>query len=89
MFVEALIGLARIYKAANRHEEALGYFIRTLKEEPQREDIFREIMNLYHVMGYKDEALRQYRLLEKRIRDTLGVSPSQETRAVYEKISKS
>jgi two-component SAPR family response regulator len=89
MFVEALIGLARIHKAAKRHEEALGYFIRTLREEPQREDIFREIMSLYHTLGYKDEALRQYRILEKRLRETLGVTPSQESLAVYEQIASS
>lgn len=87
MFVEALIGLARIHKAAKRHDEALGYFVRTLKEEPQREDIFREIMNLYSTMGYKSEATRQYQLLETRLRDTLGVAPSEETRAVFDQIS--
>ncbi|MDQ7027974.1 MAG: bacterial transcriptional activator domain-containing protein [Anaerolineae bacterium] len=87
MFVEALVGLARIHKAAKRHEEALGYFVRTLKEEPQREDIFREIMMLYSTMGYKDEALRQYKLLETRLRDTLGVPPAEESRAVFDQIS--
>jgi len=88
MFVEALIGLARIHKAAKRHEAALGYFVRTLHQEPEREDIFREIMMLYKTMGYKDEALRQYRLLETRLQD-LRVPPSKESRALFEEISAS
>ena len=88
MFVEALIGLARIHKAAKRHEAALGYFVRTLHQEPEREDIFREIMKLYQAMGYKDEALRHYRLLETRLQD-LRVPPSKESRALFEEISAS
>jgi DNA-binding SARP family transcriptional activator len=63
--------------------------MRTLREVPQREDIYREVMMLYNTMGFRDEALRQYRFLEERLKDTLRVPPSEETRELYDKIKSS
>lgn len=79
---EALIGLARIHKAADRTEQALGYFSRSLHQNPLREDIHREIMLLYQKMGYPNEAVRQYQHLETLLQDTLGVAPGSESQAL-------
>jgi two-component SAPR family response regulator len=86
LFIEALIGLARIYKAANQHEVALGYFARALRESPFREDLHREMMQLYMKMNYPEEARRQYQILTELLQESLGLSPAPETQALYSQI---
>lgn len=86
MFTDALIGLGRIYKDADDPEQALGYFIRALKETFQREDIHREVMHLYWQLGRRSDAIAQYRLLQSHLQETVGIDPSRETRALYTQI---
>jgi DNA-binding SARP family transcriptional activator len=87
LFMEALIGLARIHKSANQHELALGYFARALRENPFREDLHREMMQLYIKMNYPEEARRQYQILTELLHDSLGLSPAAETRALHAQIN--
>lgn len=84
--LEALIGLARIYKSAEKYEESLGYFMRAIHETPLREDIHREVMSLYQTLGHTDEAIRQYQQLETLLQDTLGVEPGRETQELLQQI---
>ncbi len=86
LFLEALIGLARIHKAAGRNEAALGYFMRAIHEKPLREDIHREVMSLYTKLGYTDEAVHQYQQLEVLVQDLVGVPPAPETQALLQQI---
>lgn len=86
LFLEALIGLARYYKSTDQNEEALGYFMRALKEAPQREDLHREVMKVYQTLGYPEEARRQYQWLTAFLQDTLGVEPGSETQALFQEI---
>lgn len=79
-YAETLIGMGRIYKARNQQEEALGYFIRALKEAPQREDVHREVIAIYINMGRPYDAKEQYRKLEEFLQQTVGIQPSKETR---------
>ena len=83
---EALIGIARIYKDWEAYETALGYFIRSLHEMPTREDIHREVMQLYFKIGRVEDAIEQYRMLENLLQTSLQVSPSNETSTLYQKI---
>jgi len=84
--LEALIGLARIYKSSEKYEESLGYFMRAIHEIPLREDIHREVMSLYETLGFPGEAIRQYEQLEALLQDTLGVAPGPETQELLQKI---
>jgi two-component SAPR family response regulator len=86
MYVDALISISRLQKRKNHHAEALGFFLRALKEIPQREDIHREAMSLYWQLGEPQNALNQYRLLEEYLQRTVGVRPSRETRELHERI---
>lgn len=86
LFLEALIGLARIHKSQQQHPEALGYFIRALRENPFREDLHREVMQLYLKMNYPQEALAQYQILTELLQDSLGVAPAPESQALYKQI---
>ncbi|MGJ3239587.1 MAG: bacterial transcriptional activator domain-containing protein [Anaerolineae bacterium] len=87
LLLEALVGLARIYKDQERYEESLGYFMRAIHELPMREDIHREVMVLYQLLGHPQEAIRQYNLLETLLHDMLGVAPAQETKQLLQTIN--
>lgn len=88
MYVDALIDMSRLQKRKGRFAEALGYFLRALKEVPQREDIHREAMTAYWKLGAIDDALNQYHLLEDYLQRTVGVRPSRETRELHERIQR-
>ncbi len=87
LYAQALIGMGRIHLRHNALERALGFFTRTLKETPEREDIHREVMKLYLKLGMINDAETQYYRLEAILEQTVGISPSRETREVYQAIS--
>ena len=87
LYAQALISMGRLHKRQNNLRPALGYFTRALGETPEREDIHREVMNLYLKLDMVDDALMQYRNLEQQLRDTLSINPSRETRELFEMIS--
>jgi two-component SAPR family response regulator len=86
LYVDSLIGLARITKRQNDHEISLGYYVRALREVPLREDVHRDIITLYMKLGRKSDAVEQYRTLERLLNETLQVTPSKESRKLYEKV---
>jgi two-component SAPR family response regulator len=86
LFVQALIGLGRIYRDRSQTEEAFGVFSRAVKETPEREDIHREVMKLYLDMGMPEEARKQYYHLEKLLSEEMGLAPARETRELFESI---
>lgn len=86
MYAEALTGMARLKRDRGAWEEALGYYTRTLKEAPQREDIHRGAMQMYINLGRNADARKQYKLLERMLKRKLGVKPSAETQALIEKL---
>jgi DNA-binding SARP family transcriptional activator len=79
MYAQALIGLGRLTRRRDDLPEALGYFTRALAEVPEREDIHREVMNIYIKQGRREDARRQYNLLAEMLRTQLKISPSKET----------
>jgi len=86
---QALIGLGRLNKRRGNDEAALGFFIRSLKETPEREDIHREIMSAYLRLGHKEDARAQYRHLTEFLRTSLNINPSRETQDLYKIIEAS
>src|SRR5690606_32167242 len=87
LYAQALISMARLHKRRNELDHALGYFVRALKETPEREDIHREVMTIYLKQGMYEDARRQFRTLEKILHETLGIGPSRETRDLFDTIS--
>lgn len=86
---QALIGLGRLNKRRGNDESALGFFIRSLKEAPQREDIHREIMSTYLRLDRPEDARAQYRILTEILRTTLNIGPSRESQDLYKIIEAS
>lgn len=88
LYAQALIGIGRIYLRRDDTEKALGFFVRTLKESPHREDIHREVMKLYMRLGMVNEAMKQYKRLEDMLDKSVQMRPSRETREIYDMISR-
>lgn len=80
---QALISLGRIYKRRGDSEKSLGFFTRSLAHTPEREDIHREIMNIYLKMGRKQDAITQYKQLAETLRTSYNINPSRETQDLY------
>ncbi len=74
-YAEALAVLARLYARQNEQQNALGFFLRATAANPQREDLVRHIMELYHKMGEPAEALRAFDRLKDELKRSLDVSP--------------
>ncbi len=82
-YAQALISLARIYKARQENERALGYFIRAIGEKPDREDVHRDVMTIYGAQGRYEAIHQQFRMVTEILHEKLNINPSQETRDLY------
>jgi len=89
LYAQALISMGRLSKRKSELPRALGFFIRALKETPEREDIHREVMSLYLKLGMKEDARQHYRRLAETLRATLGINPSRESQELYKLIEAS
>lgn len=81
--------LARLADAAERTGDlpaALGYAKRRLATDTLHEPAHRELMRLYAAGGDRAAALRQYRECARLLDRELGVTPSDETRALHDAI---
>jgi two-component SAPR family response regulator len=86
-YVEALVGVARLYKGLGESEKAIHYYLRAIREVPQREDIHRDLMALYESRGERQKALAQYSALKDILQRTLHIKPSKLTRTLYSTLS--
>lgn len=86
LYAHALIGLAKIHQKRDENEEALGLFIRSLKEAPEREDIHRKVMQLYIDLGMPEDARNQFDLLRYFLKKKLKMKPTKRTIELYESI---
>ncbi|HEX2906757.1 MAG TPA: bacterial transcriptional activator domain-containing protein [Phototrophicaceae bacterium] len=86
LFAQALISMGRLYKRRGDNLKSVGYFIRSLKETPEREDIHREIMNIYLKLGRTEDARAQYRQLAETLNTRLGINPSRESQELFSMI---
>lgn len=84
---QALIGLGRVREAQGRVDEALRHYTKALEATPEREDIHRQVMDLYYGQGDNEKAIEQYRLLERSLRESLNIAPSPETQNLYKLIT--
>jgi DNA-binding SARP family transcriptional activator len=85
-YMEALTEMARARKTEGRNEQALGFFLRAANEDPRREDLDREVMQLYSDLGRRSEAAGHYQKLVEMFKEEYDAEPSAETRALYEEI---
>jgi DNA-binding SARP family transcriptional activator len=83
----ALISLGRIYRRRQDDKQALGAYLRALRDTPEREDIQREVISLYVSMGQRDDARAQYKYLTSMLRERFNITPSRDTQELYNSIA--
>ncbi|MCB9438604.1 MAG: hypothetical protein H6673_16650 [Anaerolineales bacterium] len=83
-FVQALIGLGRLHAALGERNRSLCYYNRALSERPDREDVHRNIMQIHADAGHIRLAIEQYQRLEKTLKQKFNITPSQDSRSMYE-----
>jgi DNA-binding SARP family transcriptional activator len=84
-YLEALSAMAHIRLSEDRPEHALGLFQRALNEDTSRQDIHREIMQLFTRLGRRSEAAAHYqRLVDELAR--AGQEPEAATNTLYQDI---
>jgi DNA-binding SARP family transcriptional activator len=82
----ALERLSRCLAAQDEYDQAIAHGRRWLKLDPLHEPAHRGLMALYAQAGRRPEALRQYRECLRVLEAELGVPPSAETAALYERL---
>ncbi|NDJ52806.1 MAG: hypothetical protein GYB68_06960 [Chloroflexi bacterium] len=85
-YLEALTALARLKDAAGNTERSLALYRTASSVAPNREDIHRAIIRLYGELGRRMEAAEHYQKLEADFHSQYGISPSPETRQVYQQV---
>ena len=83
LFVSAAQEAVELLIQQGRSHEAAGVCRRCLALEPCHEGFCRELMQLLAAAGDRRGAAEVYDRLSKRLFDDVGISPSEETRAVY------
>lgn len=83
LFVSAAQEAVELLIHQGRSHEAAGICRRCLALEPCHEGFCRELMQLLAAAGDRRGAAEVYDRLSKRLFDDFGISPSEETRAVY------
>jgi DNA-binding SARP family transcriptional activator len=87
LHMDGLTYLMYYYKQQNDHWRSLEFCHKILDIEPLHEDIHREVMRLYLATGQRPLAIRQYKICCQKLEDELGISPMEETQALYANIS--
>ena len=83
LFVSAAQEAVELLIQQGRSHETAGVCRRCLALEPCHEGFCRELMQLLAAAGDRRGAAEVYDRLSKRLFDDFGISPSEETRAVY------
>jgi len=84
---EAVLGnVIEGHRRRGRYADALRYARRLLQLAPWNEEIHRQMMRLLAWTGQRGAALRQFDSCRKALWPELGVRPSTETAALYQKI---
>ncbi len=86
LFVASILSLTRLLYKKNDFSQALAYAKQGLQNEPYNEEIHRVIMEIHAAAGNRPAIARQYASCTKVLRDQIGVPPSEETKALYEKL---
>ncbi len=81
-YIEALNEMARSLRKENP-QQAIGYYLRVLRELPHREDVHREMMKLYAAQGQTDKLQAQYQSLESELKRAFNITPGKATRDLY------
>lgn len=83
-YMELLEEAARFYVESEQPQRALSKFYKILEADPLREDVHYQIILLYMGLEKKSEARQQYLLLEKLLKEELGIKPKAKIRRLFQ-----
>ena len=86
LYLRNLIYLLHYYGFHGLYEQAIAYGQQILDMNSLREEIHREMMRFYVENGQRALALRQYQICQAALAKELGISPMEDTQALYTKI---
>jgi ATP/maltotriose-dependent transcriptional regulator MalT/two-component SAPR family response regulator len=83
MYVSALEELAHLYLDANQLDHCLSMCQLALAQDRYNEEIYQVEMRAYAARGDRVSIVRRYQASKAALKEGLGISPSQETEALY------
>ncbi len=86
MLLGALEHLMRYHRYRDSPERSIAYGQELLRRDVLREDVHREIMEVYLEAGQRTRAMQQYAACREALDRELGIPPSGPTRAVYSRL---
>ncbi len=87
VYLNSLAHLLRFYRRQGAYEKALENGRKILDLDPLREEIHREMMQLYVESGQRVLAIRQYEICCDLLDTELGILPMEETQALCAQIA--
>ncbi len=85
-YLEALLDLGHVLISTEQLEKAAETYRKVIALDSYSEEAHRGLMRLYAAQGERGQALRHYQALTELLQDELGVAPSPETQAVYDRL---
>jgi DNA-binding SARP family transcriptional activator len=85
-YLVMLARLADVARRGNDYSSAVEYASLVLKYDAGREDAHRTLMSCYAALGQRVQAMRQYLLCERLLRETFDAVPEPATRALYDRL---
>jgi DNA-binding SARP family transcriptional activator/predicted ATPase len=86
IYLQTLVELIDVHRAAHEFQRALGYAQRLLAADSWREDGLRQIMAIRYALGDSSGAVAEYERFAKRLRDEMRLQPMPETVALRDSI---
>ncbi len=86
MHLNTMLKLMVYHRVSRSYPLGLEFGERILSFDNTRENVHREMMQLYWLMGEPQLALVQYHHCEQILRDQVGVEPTEETKNLYQQM---
>jgi len=84
-YLEAMTAMAKVWYDRGRHDQSLSLLLRALDEDYSREDIHRDLMQLYTSVGRRSEAAAHYQQFADHLK-ARGLEPAPDTQTLYAEI---
>ncbi|TZF90147.1 AfsR/SARP family transcriptional regulator [Cognatilysobacter lacus] len=88
-FLNALYRLMQLATIRRQYADGILHAQRILDHDPLREDVHRDLMQMFVASGQRALALRQFEHCRELLRRELAIQPMRETQALYRQIADS
>ena len=83
LYLESALSLVQMWRGRSDYPRAVEVAQRVLSVDPANERAHQQLMFCYLALGRRSEALQQYEICRRLLREELAVAPSAETMALY------